>query len=142
VGVRFTPSQVGDFEFSAVIAGESGEQSLANNSKRFPLQVNGDKIRVLYIEGFLRYEYKFLNDRFKDDPDIQVASVVRRTNPELTAASSGGDLLTAERLKNFDVVILGDMEATYLGESEYQALVRWVEQGHALLVLGGYRSFG
>ena len=35
------------------------------------------------------------------------------------------------------------MEAGYLSAAEYQALVTWLaEKDHALLVLGGYRSFG
>ncbi|MBI3468167.1 MAG: hypothetical protein HY000_34615 [Planctomycetes bacterium] len=40
------------------------------------------------------------------------------------------------------MVILGDMEASYLTPAEYQALVKWIDGGKSLLVLGGYRSFG
>jgi uncharacterized membrane protein len=58
-------------------------------------------------------------------------------------------LITRAQLKNFDVVILGDMEADHLSAAEYEALVGWLDDKdlkkgseHALLVLGGYRSFG
>src|SRR5206468_8763384 len=124
----------------AVVAADAGERFLGNNSMHFPVRVDAEAIRVLYLEGFLREEYKFLKRRFEDDPDVSLVSVVRRANPELTASRSEGDLVSAERLKNFDVVILGDMDGNYLGETEYRALVRWVDQGHALLVLGGYAS--
>jgi uncharacterized membrane protein len=142
VAVRFTPTQPGTFVFTANVAADAGERVLANNSMQFPLRIDAEPIRVLYIEGFLRYEYKFLRDRFENDPDIQLVSVIRRANPERTQSRSDEDLITALRLKNLDVVILGDMEANYLNEAEYQALLRWVDQGHALLVLGGYHSFG
>jgi uncharacterized membrane protein len=142
VSLKLTPSQAGQFVFTASVSSPAGERLLANNSQHFPLRVDAEAIRVFYVEGFLRYEYKFLKNRLEDDPDISLVSVVRQANPEGTQARAEGDLITADRLKNFDVVILGDMESAYLSEAEYQALVRWVEQGHALLVLGGYHSFG
>jgi uncharacterized membrane protein len=142
ISLRFTPTQAGQFVFTAAISAETGERQLANNSMHFPLRIDAEAIRVLYVEGFLREEYKFLKRRLEDDPDVSLVSVVRRANPELTAGRADGDLITPERLKGFDVVILGDMEGSYLGEAEYQALVRWLDQGHALLLLGGYSSFG
>jgi uncharacterized membrane protein len=142
VSLKFKPSQAGHFVFTASVAADAGERLLANNSMHFPLRVDAEAIRVLYLEGFLREEYKFLKRRFEDDPDVSLVSIVRRANPELTASRSDSDLVTPDRLKNFDVVILGDMDGSYLSEAEYQSLVRWLDQGHALLVLGGYASFG
>jgi uncharacterized membrane protein len=149
VSLTLKPSQPGTFEFTAVVESDKGERNLANNLWRFPLRVDAEPIRVLYVEGFLRYEYKFLKARLEDDPDLNVAAVVRRVNPELPEAVKAKDLITRTQLKNFDVVILGDMEADYLSPAEYQALVAWLDEKdarkgseHALLVLGGYRSFG
>lgn len=143
VSVNLTPTQPGNFVFTAAIEGVSGERVLANNAQHFPLHVDKEPIRVLYIEGFLRYEYKFLKNRLEDDPDISLAAVVRRTNPENNPPKLHQELITPERLKNLDVVILGDIEASFFTGAEYQALIRWLEEkGHALLLLGGYRSFG
>lgn len=142
VPVTFTPTDAGSFVYTASVASDSGEQLLANNSRHFPLQVDADAIGVLYLEGFLRYEYKYLKNRLEDDPDVSLVSVVRRANPERVDLSSGDTLITPERLENLDVVILGDMEADYLSAGEYEALKNWVDEGHALLVLGGYHSFG
>jgi uncharacterized membrane protein len=142
ISLDITPTKPGTFVFTAAIEADAGERLLANNSKHFPLRVDKEPIRVLYLEGFLRYEYKFLKNRLEDDPDISLISVVRQANPE-GAETKSKDLITPERLKNIDVVILGDMEAGYLSRPEYQALVKWLDdKNHALLVLGGYRSFG
>jgi uncharacterized membrane protein len=142
VSLKVRPTQAGSFVFTAAVESDAGEKNLANNAAHFPLQVDGEPIKVLYIEGFLRYEYKFLKDRLEDDPDVRLLSVVRRRNPD-QAEKGVKDLLTADRLKDFHVVILGDMEADYLSAPEYQELVHWLDgKGHALLVLGGYRSFG
>ncbi|HQU44968.1 MAG TPA: glutamine amidotransferase, partial [Pirellulales bacterium] len=142
VSVPLKPAEPGTFIYKAAVATDAGERLAANNARFFPLQVDADAIKVLYLEGFLRYEYKFLKARLGDDPDVRLAAIVRRANPDQVDSSSQGSLLTPDRLKEFEVVILGDMEASFLTDAEYRALVEWIEAGHSLLVLGGYRSFG
>jgi uncharacterized membrane protein len=143
VSLNLTPSQAGTFVFTASIAGATSERLLANNASHFPLQVDSEPIRVLYLEGFLRYEYKFLKDRLEDDPDVSLVAVVRRANPDRPDAKGDDGLLVPDRLKSFDVLVLGDMEASYFSPLEYQAVLNWLdENNHALLVLGGYHSFG
>jgi uncharacterized membrane protein len=142
VSVPLRPAEPGTFVYTAAITAEAGERQMANNSRHFPLVVDADAIKVFYVEGFLRFEYKFLKNRLEDDPDVSLASVVRRANPRQTGAASHGELLTPERLKEVEVVILGDLEGGDLTSAEYQALIEWIEVGHALLVLGGYHSFG
>lgn len=140
VRLRITPAEAGQFVFTAAAASPAGERLLANNARHFPLRVEADPIRVFYIEGYLRFEYKYLKARLEDDPDVSLVAVVRRANPH--TASPTGEVFTSERLQSFDVAILGDMEAAYLSPAEYQALVAWVEGGGSLMVLGGYQSFG
>ena len=142
VSVPLKPAEPGTFVYTAAVAAEAGERLAANNAQYFPLQVDANAIKVLYLEGFLRYEYKFLKARLEDDPDVRLVAIVRRANPDQLDASSQGNLLTPERLKDFEVVILGDMEGSFLTDTEYRSLTEWIEAGHSLLVLGGYRSFG
>ena len=145
VSLTFAPMEAGNFVYTAAVApaaAGAGEKLLANNARHFPLQVDADAIRVFYVEGFLRYEYKYLTARLKDDLDVSLVSVVRRGNPDRSDSPGNATLITADRLEKFDVVILGDMEGSYLTTAECQALVEWVSAGHSLLLLGGYRSFG
>src|SRR5262249_24697265 len=121
----------------------TGERFLGNNAVHFPLRVDAEPIKVLYVEGFLRYEFKYLKARLEDDPDVGLVTVVRRVSPDLPEAKGGKELLTDEQLKAFAVVILGDMEANFFSIHEYQRLLRWLDgKNHSLLVLGGYRSLG
>jgi hypothetical protein len=147
VTLKFKPTQAGSFVYTAAVATPEGaelkEPLLINNAAAFPLQVDGEPIRVLYLEGAMRFEFKFLKARLEDDPDVNLATVLRRLNPQLAGLRPGGDALTEDRLKNLDVVILGDMEGRFLSNAEYDALLKWLDgKNHALLVLGGYSSFG
>jgi uncharacterized membrane protein len=143
VALDLTPTKAGSFVFTATVECEAGERTLANNSKHFALQVDKDRIRVLYVEGFLRYEYKYLKNRLQEDPDVLLTPLVREINPDQSTKNPGRELLTPEALKKFDVVILGDLEGSYFSDSEYQALVKWLDdKTHSLLLLGGYHSFG
>ncbi|HEV3024073.1 MAG TPA: glutamine amidotransferase, partial [Pirellulales bacterium] len=149
VSIKLKPAEAGAFVYTASVSAEPGERMTANNARHFPLQVDADAIKVFYLEGFLRYEYKFLKNRLEDDPDVNLVSIVRRANPDLARSvsrtntgASEGNLLTPERLKDFEVVVLGDMEGDFLSTAEYQAVAEWVHEGHGLVVLGGYRSFG
>lgn len=148
VVLRLRPQEPGAFVLTAQVDAEPGERLAANNVRHFPLQVDAEGIKVLYLEGYLRYEFRFLKNRLEEDPDINLAAVVRRANPQAAPALSAGNLLTDERLREFEVLILGDMQANLLTTAEYEALLRWLEspgadgRRRALLVLGGYHSFG
>jgi len=144
VSLSFTPTEPGSFVYTATVTSDTaGEQQLGNNRRHFPLTVNSDAIGVLYLEGFLRFEHAFLRKRLDDDPDVSLVTVVRSANPNRPGVAADSLLLTPGVLEDIDLVILGDMEGGYLADEEYSALTRWVgEEGHALMVLGGYRSFG
>ncbi|HEY1786095.1 MAG TPA: hypothetical protein VGG30_11120 [Pirellulales bacterium] len=141
--VNFTPDAVGDFVLSARLESPAGERTAANNAQAFRLRVEAEPIRVLLVEGTLRIEFTFLRDHLQQDPDVDLATLVRAANPagaSATAALLGGELITAERLKKIDVVLLGDFEARMLENNSYQALHDWVEAGGGLMVLGGYEN--
>ncbi|MBQ18399.1 MAG: hypothetical protein CMJ65_14880 [Planctomycetaceae bacterium] len=141
--LTFEPTVAGRFMYRVEASTTSGERVVANNVRQFALQVNAEAIGVFYLEGFLRYEYTFLRKRLDDDPDINLVTVVRTANPLRPNPGASKILLTPKQLENVHLVILGDMEADFLGEAEYTALKGWVaEEGHAILALGGYRSFG
>ncbi len=141
--LTFEPTVAGRFMYRVEAEAAGGERVLGNNVEQFALQVNAEAIGVLYLEGFLRYEYTFLRKRLDDDPDINLITVVRTANPQRPNPEASKVLLTSTQLDTVDLVILGDMEADFLGTTEYEALIAWAgQEGHAILVLGGYRSFG
>ena len=138
-----------------------GSDSVAqNNSTSFTVQVLEEKINVLLVEGFPRFEFlKLLKSVLEVDPLVNLVSVcylpgggvyVQGTplhrNPEQGLISSQADLF------KYDVVILRDVSRSYFraggdtGESRLRNLVEFVtKRGGGLVVLAGqdvYRAGG
>ena len=55
--------KAGDYTLTATVAPAVGEVNLSNNSIKFNLRVLNTRVRVLYVEGKPRWEYRFLKER-------------------------------------------------------------------------------
>jgi len=137
-----TPEQPGTFVLAVRAAPPSGAPRPAEHL--FKLRVEAQPLRVLYVEGWLRPEARFLRERLADDPDVDLATLARTAHPNRIAPGAMADteLLSAERLEQIDVVLLGDFESTLLGERTYERLAAWVDAGGGMMVLGGYDNLG
>ncbi|MFH1748686.1 MAG: glutamine amidotransferase [Planctomycetota bacterium] len=142
VELEFIPHRPGQFTYTVRLDELPGEPDLTNNRETFPLSVRARPLTVLYVDGVLRWEGKFVREALAADPDINVVSAVRTARVGSDHRSQG--LLLPEQLDNVDVVILGDVEGTYFSTTdELHALCAWVtDNGGGLLLTGGYHSFG
>jgi uncharacterized membrane protein len=161
---ELTLSQTGDpqsvvFEFRPTTKGKQtytveipqlAEEKIADNNRRLAVSLVVEAgIKVLYLEGTLRAEYGALVDRFlAKDPDLQFYALVQtrpnvfqnRTNMhdmKLTAIPQD-----AETIDQFDVFLLGDIDASYLRADTQERIVNRVRDGAGLVMLGGYHSLG
>ncbi|NMA20657.1 MAG: hypothetical protein GX927_08765, partial [Lentisphaerae bacterium] len=118
-----------------------------NNHREFVIDVTDARKRILYLEGTPRWEFKYLK-----------RSLLAEKNQELNAflQSGTGAFLnfsdtehqealslpefSPESLRDYSVVILGDLKADALKEKDYRVLTAFVEKGGALLFLAGTRT--
>jgi uncharacterized membrane protein len=135
------------------IAPNPKEVATHDNESELHVLVTEPRIRILYVEGSVRPEYKFLKRVLDTDPNIQFMSLVRWSGQKFSAYGSIGQrrLLrlptTTEDFALFDVLILGDLDRTYLSGRQLEdvrlrRIREFVEAGGALLMLGGRNSFG
>jgi uncharacterized membrane protein len=138
--------------FRVEIAPISGETSLEDNVLQVGVHVSPQKVRVLYVEGYPRWEYRRLAlDMLKRaDENIQFQAFLLSANPDFRQESSK-DLPALTRvpvdrkelLDNYDVVILGDVNPFAVspdpgaGEEFMKALVEFVERGGGLCAIAG-----
>src|SRR5690606_18724242 len=96
-------------------------------------------LNVLYLEGAIRPEQKFVRRTLDASPNIEVDYVRidaerRETRPP--------DL--AERFEpgRYDVYLIGDLDSQAFEGAELEALAEAVRGGAGFMMLGGIHSFG
>ena len=119
-----------------------------DNASPLHVLVTDPRIGVLYVEGSVRPEYKFLKRLLEADPQISLATLVRISGRRFTAAGQvGGRTVEAipagpEDFRGIDVMILGDLDRSFLTDEQLGAIRQFVEAGGGVLMLGGHNSFG
>jgi uncharacterized membrane protein len=125
-----------------------GERILSDNRQIIQLLAVEERIRILYIEGALRPEYKYLNLLLGHDTDVELANLYRLQRDRFAAGGtvSGepftGMPQTSDDWKRFDVILIGDLDASFLKASEQAQIAQRVSDGGGLVMIGGLRNFG
>ena len=136
--------------YHVTVATEGEESYPWNNEADFFMATVEERQRILYVEGYPRYEYRSLRAAFEDDQRFQVTSLVLVGSQSKTyrqGLSDPNELRsgfpdTEEELFKYDVVVIGDVPADYFKTVQLTALREFVRRkGGGLLFLGGENSF-
>ncbi len=138
VQVRYEPPRTGDDD-------TAGRELLDDNNKqRFAIEFVDRPIRVLYIEGYPRWEYRYLKNTLVRETGIESSIVL--LNADADFAQEGDVPLgrlphDAGEWQPFDVIIIGDVRPGEL-TAQGMALIRdhVATRGAGLLWIGGTRS--
>lgn len=139
IELSYSPKTPGEIKITLKAAEQPGELVTTNNEISTFVTVLKGGVNVLYLDGALTGEQKFLRHSLDDSPDIKLDYIhIRAEKPETRPP----DL--AERFKpgKYDVYMLGDLDSAAFKPGELEALRAAVEQGAGLIMLGGLHSFG
>lgn len=125
-----------------------GDAVPGNDTLRRLVQVRGQPVRVLHVEGEPRFEVKFVRRAVAGDPAIALASLVRTgDNRFLRLGALDPDELaqgfpeSAEELFRYHVLVLGSVQAAALGAPALALLHEFVaRRGGSVLFLGGHQA--
>jgi len=121
-----------------------GETTHSNNVETRRLRVIDEKIKVLYVEGKPRWEYRYLRAVLMRDHRLDVKFLMTQGDRDLAKASERYLAQFPEVASEafvFDLVILGDVPATYFTPQQMMRLEELVrERGGSLLVLAGQHN--
>ncbi|MFT7630536.1 MAG: hypothetical protein ACI87E_001543 [Mariniblastus sp.] len=119
------------------------EATAENNRVQRSVRVVNEKINVLCIEGSARWEYRYLRAMLKRDPRINATFIATRSQPEMARNSSDYIVRFPDKREDafqYDLVILGDVDASFFTTDEFARLEELVkERGGSLLMLCGAR---
>lgn len=139
----FRPRSAGRVKLTVSVTPKPGELDTSNNSRTFEIDVREERLRVLLVEGFPRWEYRYLRNALVRDPGVEVDCYL--THPTIDGVGGGPNYLEAfppkELLSSYDVVFVGDVGLGDDGLSSEQCdliagLVR--DQASGLILMPGY----
>lgn len=145
----YEPDEPGASEYTVTVTPARNERNTANNSLKTLIDMRKDTLRVLYLEGHPRRDFKFIKRALEDDQAIEFTSVSRtmtgkyyRQGIKSPDELAGGFQISEDELYRFKAIILGDVEASAFSLEQLQLLEKTVRvRGSGFLMLGGRSSF-
>ncbi len=112
-----------------------------NNQRQLVVEMIDRPIRVLYIEGYPRWDYRYLKTILVREKSVDCSIML--TSADRGFAQEGDTPIArlprdAQELRSYDVVIIGDVDADYFSPRQLQ-LLRGHVAGHGagLMWIGG-----
>ena len=137
VRLAWTPQSLGDRKLALVVERQEGEVVVTNNELSTFVEVVDGGLRVLYLEGSLRVEQRFLRRVLSASPDMQVdfrwIDSGRRENWPVD--------LSRQLATDYNVFLIGDLDAQALRREDLQKILRKVQGGAGIGLLGGFHAF-
>lgn len=133
----------------ATIPTFDGEAIADNNQVAFQIGPRKSKIRVIYMEGTVNNEYRWVHDALVADANIECLSLVvdnqyvEQQRIYRVDGSGLGFPSTREELFSYDVVICSDIAWRSFTQEQLDWTVELVaKQGGGFAMVGGVTSFG
>lgn len=107
------------------------------------------ELRVLYVQGALTWDYKFIGLALRGDPAIKITGLTRTSSKSMFRQNveNAGELLdgfpkTIEGIAPYRVIVLSNLHPSDLSNEQQELLARFCgELGGGLLMLGGPETF-
>ena len=143
--ILFSPNTAGPATITLSLPVEIEEAIRENNEQTLSLNIRLDSLKVLVVDSYPRWEYRFLRNALARDPGVDVSCVL--FHPEL-GLGGGRNYLprfpgSKEALSAYDVIFLGDVG---IGPNELTLedaeLIRGVveQQSSGLILIPGRRG--
>jgi hypothetical protein len=111
--IAWKPEETGDVTLTLEIPPRPEETRADNNRMSVPISVRQEKLRVLLVESYPRWEYRYLRNALSRDPGVELSCML--FHPGLDKPGGGNkDYIKQfpnglDELARFDVVFLGDV---------------------------------
>lgn len=140
------PKRVGEYELKLTLPVADGERILANNELTTPIEIRKESLKVLVVESFPRWEFRYLRNALMRDPGVEVSCVLY--HPSIQSLGGGEGYLQAfpqsvDELAEYDVIFLGDVGVgeQQLTDDDCRRIKGLVEnQATGLIFMPGFRG--
>ena len=134
----------GSARWTVRVRGSSDDLVRGNDERSLEIEFVDRPLRVLYIEGYPRWEYRYLKNLLVREPSLECSVMLLSADRDF--AQEGNAPLerlpqTAEEFTAFDLFIIGDVPGSSLAQTQIEHIATAVnERGAGLLWIAGDRS--
>lgn len=141
------PKGTGEYTLTLTVPKHGDELLADNNTASAPIAIREEKLRVLLVESYPRWEYRYLRNALSRDPGVELACLL--FHPGLSKVGGGNKDYIKEfpagldELSRFDVVFLGDvgLDDGQLSNEQCRLLRGLVEhQASGLVFMPGWQG--
>lgn len=148
----FKPTREGDYQLDVRFTPKPGEQFTDDNLRTVALRVQPEVIKVLYVEGRPRWQYRYLKDILLRAPNVRAQCLLQSAASDFIQESTKDVPAltrfppTRKDLFQYDVVILGDVAPDDLDKGYMSRpttmdllgeLAEFVQLGGGLIMVAG-----
>ena len=138
--IDFKPDALGMLQVRAVAEPQPGESTYEDNSRDADVEVLDARINVLYVEGYPRWEYRYIKNEMIRDKTVNISCYLQSASPGF---AQEGDLpdpannfpgpisrlpATMEELMRYDVVLFGDVDPRLVTDQQFQMISNFVSK--------------
>jgi hypothetical protein len=111
--IAWKPATPGEYQLTVDIPAQEDELLKDNNRLSTPISIRDEKLRVLVVDSYPRWEYRYLRNALSRDPGVELSCLL--FHPGLSKVGGGNkDYIQQfpariEELTGYDVVFLGDV---------------------------------
>ena len=141
IEIGHRPKETGEIVYTLEVETQPRELQVENNRIERTVNVRKEKLKVLFVDSEPRYEYRYLKNYLEREETIDLRVVLLSSDPEYGEQDRSA-LPTfpaaKDELFDFDVVLMGDADTSFLSLSQMQNLSEFVtEKGGGILFVAG-----
>ncbi|MDG3005536.1 VWA domain-containing protein [Paludisphaera mucosa] len=141
VEIVHDPKETGDKSFVLEVEPRPRELQVDNNRIERTVSVRKEKLKVLLVESEPRYEFRYLKNYLEREETIDLSVVLLSSDPEYSEQDRSAIPVfpaSKEDLFAYDVVLFGDVDASYLSQTQMRNLSEFAtEKGGGVLFIAG-----
>ena len=146
VELRTKPTQAGRARYRVEAVPLAQEHTTANNTDHIDVAILEARLRVLYVEGYPRYEYRYLKNALLREEAMELSVLLIEADDQFV--QEGTEPIrrfpnTPEELNRYDVVVFGDVDPRrgWLTAAQMGMLVDFVgDEGGGFGLIAGERA--
>jgi uncharacterized membrane protein len=140
VELQWKPEKVETVDIDVVIIKEPGELDEEDNVRSTQVAVLDAKINVLYVEGYPRWEYRYVKNEMIRDATVNISCLLTSADPTFAQEGDAPDPKVGfpgpikrfpesiEEILKYDIVVFGDVDPRQFTDAQLQLIKDFVSK--------------